>query len=136
MINSTNPPHSPNSSNSPNFVILPFSQTEIGKCQTILILLTGLCAFGGILENITLSIVVPYAKCELNISSTQQGLLTAVPFVGIFATIYFWGFMADTFGRQGLLRICTAGGFIFAFLSAFAVDVTLLILLRFITGAL
>lgn len=109
---------------------------EIGRYQVMLIVMTGLCAMGGLVENLNISVIMPYAKCEMNISTTEQGLLTSVSFLGIFVTLHFWGFMADTYGRQRMLRICALGGFIFSFASAFAFDIIILIVLRFLAGAL
>lgn len=112
------------------------THADIGRYQVMLILLSGLCSMGGQLEFLNIGVIMPYAKCDLNLSQTEQGLLASVSFFGIFATIYLWGYMADVSGRQKALKICTAGGFFFAFLSVFAFDVFLLTVLRFITGAL
>lgn len=116
--------------------VLFFHSTEIGKYQLMLIVMSGLCAMGGSIENLSISVVMPYAKCDLNLSTVEHGLLTSVSFLGIFATLHVSGFLADTFGRQRVLRVCVTGGFIFSFLSAFAFDIVALIVLRFLAGAL
>lgn len=102
----------------------------------MLIVLTGLCSLSGLLENLNIGIIMPYAECDLDMSTIERGMLTSVPFFGLFATLYFWGFMADTYGRQKMLRICAAGGFLFEFLSVFSVNVGSLIVLRFLASAL
>lgn len=43
-----------------------------------------------ITETFGTSFTVPAAKCDLDLNSTDKGLLTAVTFLGIFAS-YFWG---------------------------------------------
>lgn len=88
------------------------------------------------MENLNISVIMPYAKCDMNISTTEQGLLTSISFLGIFVTLHFWGIMADMYGRQRVLRACALGGFIFSLASAFAFDIILLIVLRFFAGAL
>lgn len=102
----------------------------------MLIVLTGLAALGGLIENLSIGVVMPYAKCDLDISTTQQGLLSSVSFFGIFATLHLWGYLADTYGRQKVLRACVTGGFIFSLMSAFAFDIVTLIVLRFLAGGL
>lgn len=88
------------------------------------------------MENLNISVVMPYAKCDLDISIAQQGLLTSASLLGIFVTLHVWGCLADMYGRQRVLRACVTGGFIFTFISAFAFDIYLLIVLRFLGGAL
>lgn len=113
-----------------------FVGTGIGKYQALLTLLSGLCSLGGQIELMNLGIVMPYAKCDLDVSPTEQGLLTSMSFFGVFGTIYLWGYMADVHGRQMVLRVCLAGGFLFALLSEFVFNVPLMMALRFLTGAL
>lgn len=120
----------------PQFFNIVSLLPEIGKFQLMLIVMSGLCAMGGSIENLSISVVMPYAKCDLNISTVEHGLLTSVSILGIFATLHVSEFLADTFGRQRVLRVCVTGGLIFSFISAFAFDIVSLILLRFLACAL
>lgn len=90
---------------------------------------------GSSLENTNISFILPYAKCDLKLSTEEQGFLSAISYLGIVFTSHFWGFLADTWGRQKVLRIAAIGAFIFSFSSAFATNTILLILLRFLAGA-
>lgn len=111
-------------------------EARIGKCQTILIFLTGLAVMGTVVENIAVSLIFPYARCDLNLTTTEQGILGSVSFLGVVCTSHLWGFLADTWGRQKVLFVATSGGFVFSLLSGVATNTTVLILLRFIAGSL
>lgn len=90
---------------------------------------------GAALENINLSYVLPYAKCDLKLTIAEQGVLTSVSFLGIVSTSYFWGFLADTWGRKKVVSLGALCGFAFSLVSAFATNTTVLIALRFLAGA-
>lgn len=91
---------------------------------------------GTVLENVCVSYILPYAKCDLKLTTSEQGLLSSISFLGIVCTSHFWGFLADTIGRRKVMRIAAFFGFVFSFLSAFAMNTTMLIVFRFLSGAL
>lgn len=110
--------------------------SEIGRFQKMVVVLSGLSLLGMSLENVNLSYALPYAKCDLQLTTAEQGILTSVSFLGIVSTSYFWGFLVDTWGRKRV--ICTAAccGFFCSFLSDFSMNTITLIVLRFLAGAL
>lgn len=91
---------------------------------------------GSTLENLSIGYVLSYAKCDLNFTTSQQGLLASISFLGIVSTSYLWGFLVDTWGRQKVLCIAALSGFFFSFLSAFSMNFYLLLVLRFLAGAM
>lgn len=91
---------------------------------------------GAAVENVNLSYILAFAKCDLKLILAEQGVLTSVSFLGIVSTSYVWGFLADTWGRQKVLCVAGLCGFCFSFSSGFATDTTVLIVLRFLAGAL
>lgn len=91
---------------------------------------------GAVLENISVSFVLPYAKCDLKLTTSEQGLLNSVSFLGIVISSQFWGFMADTSGRRKVIRISLICSFICSFASAFATTTNYLLLFRFLVGLL
>lgn len=97
---------------------------------------TGLSLMGAVLENVSVSLILPYAKCDLQLTTSEQGLLTSVSFLGIVISSHFWGFMADTCGRQKVMRISLILGFICSFLSAFSINTNMMLVLRFMVGLL
>lgn len=102
----------------------------------ILTILTGVSLLGSAIENTNISYVLPYAKCDLELSIRKQGVLSGISYFGIVVSSHLWGFLADTWGRKKVLRLAATGAFIFSFLSAFAANKYILILLRFLAGAL
>lgn len=45
---------------------------------------------GAAVENVNVSYIMPNAKCDLNLTISQQGILSSVSFLGIVSTSYFW----------------------------------------------
>lgn len=109
---------------------------EIGKYQKILIILTGLSILSAGLENVNISYVLPYAKCDLKLTLSEQAVLSSVSYIGMLSTAYFWGFLTDNIGRKKVLCAASFGGFFFSFISSFVTNTYVLIALRFLCGAL
>lgn len=89
---------------------------------------------GVVVENVNIGFVLPYARCDLQFTSAEQGALNAVGYVGIVVSSHFWGFLADTWGRRKVLRMALLGSFTCAVLSAFSVSVIMLITTRLFVG--
>ncbi|KAG6448219.1 hypothetical protein O3G_MSEX005347 [Manduca sexta] len=70
-----------------------------------MLLLCGSIIAGMSFEIFSVSYLVPGSACELNTTSTEQGLMAGVPLIGIIATSHFWGYLADTQGRKKILTI-------------------------------
>lgn len=110
--------------------------SEIGKYQVFLIFMTFISVFGSGIENANVSYILPFAKCDLNLTTEDQGLISASSFLGVVFFSHFWGFLSDTWGRQKVLRFAATGSFIFSFSSAFAVNKITMFICRFFAGAL
>ncbi|XP_063706123.1 synaptic vesicle glycoprotein 2C-like [Culicoides brevitarsis] len=50
-----------------------------------------------------LSFVLPAAACDFEMSSTNKGVLSGAPMIGMLVGSYFWGCLADTKGRKIVL---------------------------------
>lgn len=107
----------------------------MGKFQIMLIIMSGLSIMGALLENLNMSYVLPYVKCDLKLSIAEQGALTSVSFLGIVSTSYFWGFLIDTWGRQKVLCVAALCGFSCSFISSLSTHTFVLIAFRFLAGA-
>lgn len=97
---------------------------------------TGLSLMGAISENVSVSLIMSYAKCDLKLTTSEQGLLASVSFLGIVMSSHFWGFMADTCGRQKVIRWALLLGFLCSFVSAFSINTYMMLALRFLVGLL
>ncbi|KAK9884628.1 hypothetical protein WA026_007468 [Henosepilachna vigintioctopunctata] len=88
-----------------------------------------------IIETMSMMFIVPAAKCDLNLSLSQQGLLSSISFFGVVASSYIWGFLADTQGRRKVLIISLISSFITSIICSLISYSSLFILLRFLNGA-
>lgn len=98
-------------------------------------ILTGLSILGAAIENANISYIMPFVKCDLKLTIGQQGALLSVSFLATIST-YFWGFLADTWGRRKVMSIAAFSGFFFSFLSGFMTNIHVLIVLRFLASAM
>lgn len=105
-----------------------------GRFQLALLLTTGTALLGVVIEGLNMAFVLPAAKCELDITTGEQGMINAVAFLGVVLTSHFWGFMADTWGRRKVLQFALGTGFLFSALSSMSVSSTMLLVTRFCVG--
>lgn len=105
-----------------------------GKFHYVLLATAGASLLGIAVEGMNMGFVLPVAQCDLLITLTEQGLINAVAFIGVVLTAHFWGFMADTWGRQKVLRFSLCSGFILSALSSFSTSSTMLLVTRFFVG--
>lgn len=83
----------------------------VATCSIIL-LAVGMDMFG-------LSLVVS-AACDLNLTVTQKGILTSLPFIGIFLVSYPWGYFSDTKGRRCTLVMPLLTAFVLTCFASFS----------------
>lgn len=100
----------------------------------ILLLSSGFALLGAVLEGINMAMALPTAKCDLNLTTSEQGFINSVTFLGIVLTSHFWGFMADTWGRRKVLRFALGSGFVFSAVSSVSVNSAMLIVTRLLVG--
>nr|CAD7427865.1 unnamed protein product [Timema monikensis] len=74
-----------------------------GKFHLLLLILCGLIYLDTAIGITLLSFVLPSAQCDLQLTSTDKGWLTASPMFGMMLGSYFWGCLADTQGRKIVL---------------------------------
>ncbi|XP_026497206.2 synaptic vesicle glycoprotein 2B-like [Vanessa tameamea] len=74
-----------------------FSRSVLGACA---------CAFftTGV-QNCVMSYVLPAARCELKLTTYQAGLINMAFMSGGVASAFFWGIVADVFGRKNILSM-------------------------------
>ncbi|XP_031628665.1 synaptic vesicle glycoprotein 2B-like [Contarinia nasturtii] len=105
-----------------------------GKFNVFIILISGIVMLGAGVETVTIAFVLPFVNCDLNMTTTQKGLATSIQYLGIIISSHFWGVLCDTWGRAKVIKLAAMCAFISATLSAFSVNATVLIFLRFIIG--
>lgn len=117
---------------------LTFDQTlelaGYGRFHWMLLLGTGIGCIAIIIEDNCLSFVLPAAKCDLHLSTGEQGFMYVASTMGFVCSSHLWGFLADTWGRRKVLRLalvlccCTSAA------SSLATNGSLLLISRFTVG--
>lgn len=107
-----------------------------GKFNVFIVLIVGFSVVVNVAENVNVSLVTSHARCDLNFTLAEQGVLNSAGFAGILVSSHAFGFLADTWGRQKVLRTSLAGSFIFGLISAFAPTTAVLSIFRFVVGGL
>ncbi|XP_065364204.1 niacin transporter NiaP [Calliphora vicina] len=110
------------------------SLTKIGKFHYILLVVCGVCFMAVMVEIMCVSIILPSMKCDLVATLTEQGILASSGFLGIVLSSHAMGFLADTWGRIRTLRLALILATISTILSAFSINIWMLIVFRFLTG--
>lgn len=109
---------------------------KFGKFNYILIALCGGLMACGFFELTSVTFILPLAQCDLDLSSTDKGILSAIGYVGVLLSSHLWGFLADTRGRRAMLIPSLLMAFAATLLSSLANHFWLLVFLRFINGFL
>jgi MFS family permease len=107
-----------------------------GKFNLIFMLLAGslmACAF---IELTSVNFILPVAECDLNLTTSDKGILSAIGYVGVILSSFMWGFLSDTKGRRKTLIVSLLVAFIATVASSLVNSFVLLVLLRFINGFL
>ncbi|XP_028026091.1 putative transporter svop-1 [Bombyx mandarina] len=98
------------------------TMTGYGKFNLLMFTVCSSVITGMVFEVFSVSYLVPASACELNTTSTQQGIMAGIPLTGVIMTSHIWGYLADTRGRRKILSICMSIGFIAGSIAAFSPD--------------
>lgn len=107
-----------------------------GKFNCILILLCGSLMGCGFLELTSVNFILPVVKCELNMTTSDKGILSAIGYVGVILSSHLWGFLSDTKGRRKTLIVSLLIASFITIISSFVNSFKLLLFLRFLNGFL
>ncbi|GMH17539.1 hypothetical protein Nepgr_019380 [Nepenthes gracilis] len=105
-----------------------------GKFQILVLAYAGMGWVSEAMEMMLLSFVGPAVQAEWSLSSNEESLITSVVFAGMLVGACLWGIVSDNYGRRkGFLitAMITSGA---GFLSAFAPNYIILIMLRCLVG--
>jgi MFS transporter, VNT family, synaptic vesicle glycoprotein 2 len=76
------------------------------------------------------------AECDLNLSTSDKGILSAIGYVGVILSSHLWGFLSDTKGRRKTLIVSLLTAFFLTFISSLMKNFWVLVFLRFLNGFL
>uniref|UniRef100_UPI0037E8BFAB synaptic vesicle glycoprotein 2B n=1 Tax=Semicossyphus pulcher TaxID=241346 RepID=UPI0037E8BFAB len=105
-----------------------------GLFHYVLLVACGWANASDAVEILCVSFLLPTARCDLSLSSSDMGLLTASIFLGMMVGGYMWGYLADQKGRRKVLVISLTVNGMFGCLSSVAPWFSAFLLMRFISG--
>lgn len=111
-------------------------RTGFGKFNYFLVILSGAVLSTVLFETLGISFILPIAECDLNLTTADKGLLSAIAFLGIIASSHLWGFLADTKGRRKVIMPTLFISFGITIVSSFIKSYWIFTLLRFFSGLL
>lgn len=115
-------------------IILSLTVSGNGKYHYFLLFVTGLASMSVLVEAQCMGIVLPAARCDLNITIGEQGFINSVAYIGIIISSHFWGFMTDSWGRMKTLKITLLLSVVCSVISSLSLTSWMLLLSRFIVG--
>ncbi|VDK56388.1 unnamed protein product [Anisakis simplex] len=105
-----------------------------GPFQMKLAALTGIVWMADAMEMTILAVILPALKCEWNISSFEQAMMTTIVFCGMMLSSTFWGNICDKHGRKKGLTCSAVMTFVMGSLCAISPNYYVLLILRGLTG--
>ncbi|TRY90231.1 hypothetical protein DNTS_027165 [Danionella cerebrum] len=109
-------------------------KTGFGLFHWLLLVVCGWANASDAVEILCVSFLLPTARCDLNLSSGDMGMLTASIFFGMMLGGYLWGYLADRRGRRSVLVISLLVNGTFGAVASLAPMFWLFLLLRFFSG--
>ncbi|XP_073687842.1 synaptic vesicle glycoprotein 2B [Garra rufa] len=105
-----------------------------GLFHWLLLVVCGWANASDAVEILCVSFLLPTARCDLHLTSSDMGLLTASIFLGMMVGGYVWGYLADRRGRRSVLVVSLAVNGTFGAVASLAPTFWLFLLLRFFSG--
>lgn len=109
---------------------------SFGKFNFMFMTLAGGVMAAAFLELTSVNLILPIAQCDLNLTTSYKGILSAIGYVGVILSSHLWGFLADTRGRKTTLVPSLLIAFVVTVLSSLVNNFWLLVFLRFLNGFL
>ena len=86
------------------------------------------------IEILCISFLLPSAKCDLKLTSSEQGWLSAILFIGMLIGGYVWGGISDVYGRKKTLIIAMFVNAFCGFGSSLSQEKISFFIIRFVSG--
>uniref|UniRef100_T1HJP6 MFS domain-containing protein n=2 Tax=Rhodnius prolixus TaxID=13249 RepID=T1HJP6_RHOPR len=110
------------------------TEAGFGKFHLLLFLLIGIGYSCIAMEMTVISFIIPSAKCDFDMSSSDAGFLNALPSIGIVFGSFFWGALADVVGRKWVYTVSIFLAGFTSLLSSVSQYFTLFVFLRTVNG--
>ncbi|OWR43679.1 SV2 protein 1 [Danaus plexippus plexippus] len=107
----------------------------IGKYNVCLLMICCLLILAMYIDIFGFSVALPIVACDMGLSTSEQGLLSAMPLIGVMLSSYAWGLTADILGRRKTLLIAMPIGMILNIGASMAPTYIALAILKFFSAA-
>ncbi|KAJ8718810.1 hypothetical protein PYW07_016366 [Mythimna separata] len=107
--------------------------TGFGKYNVGMLITCCLLILAMYLDIFGFSVVLPAMACDMSLDTSQQGLLSAIPLIGVIISSYGWGLCADTKGRRRTLLFAMPLGFALSLAATMAPNFESLAILKFLS---
>ncbi|CAG9580136.1 unnamed protein product [Danaus chrysippus] len=109
------------------------NEAGFGLYSIVLLSLSGLIIISLVCIAYASTIIVPASACELETTTSQKGLLAAVPVIALLLGAVPWGYLTDIYGRKRMLIILLSSSAIFNGLASISVNWIMLLILQFLS---
>ncbi len=106
----------------------------VGRFQWRLFAINGFTWAADAMEVLIIGFVIPAILALWSLTTFQAGLVASATFAGMFVGAWGWGSLADRIGRRRVFLLTVVFDALFGLASAFSPNLTVLIILRFLTG--
>lgn len=115
-------------------IIPNLQQKKTWKARYTVLSLIWLAWLLSFLDRMVMSVSLPFIGRDLNLDTTQQGLIISAFFVGYAAFQIPGGFLADRFGARKIMAIGIAWWSVFTSLTGMVFTLSLMLAVRFLFG--
>jgi len=105
-----------------------------GKFHYWLLFVCGWANASDAIEILCISFLLPSAKCDLKLTSSEQGWLSAILFIGMLIGGYVWGGISDVYGRKKTLIVAMFVNAFCGFGSSLSQEKISFFIIRFVSG--
>ncbi|CAH2085866.1 unnamed protein product [Euphydryas editha] len=109
--------------------------TGFGKYNFSLLVVCCLLILAMYIDIFGFSVVLPSVACDMGLSTSQQGFLSAIPLIGVMISSYAWGLCADTLGRRSTLLLAMPIGMVLNLAASIAPTYISLAVLKFFSAS-
>lgn len=109
-------------------------QIGVGRFQWRLLVVNGLTWAADAMEVLLVGFILPSLIRNWQLSGQQAALVGTATFAGMFVGAWLWGMLGDRIGRRQVFLLTVLQTGLFGTLAAFSPNLTILVILRFLTG--
>lgn len=109
---------------------------EYGLFNYAIIFVGGMSLFAVAVETCSIVWVIAVLQCDMDVTTSQKGILGGAGFFGIICSSHLWGFLADTKGRRTVIQPTLFVAVCLSIICSFLQSIYALIALRFLNGFL